>query len=101
MFGLLGYIASFLFGFYYHYYRQNRLGKSTELCPDVSGDLEKDSDRAGELSDRAGDLADELSEVISAGDDITDIFAKYAFESEERAKLEQNPDRDSDCVPEP
>lgn len=72
----LGYIASFGAGFFYHYYRQNRLGKSTELCSDISGDLEKDSDRAGELSDRASDLADELSEVISAGDDVTDIFKR-------------------------
>ena len=65
----LGYAASFGAGYWLCKSRYSGLGKNTELCPDVSGDLEKDADRAG-------DLADELDEIISAGDDITDIFKR-------------------------
>ena len=92
IFGLLGYIASFLFGYFLCKSRGKGLASDTELCPDVAGDIEKNADRAG-------DLADGLDEVISAGDDVTDIFKRYAFETEARAKLEQGSDRgDSDIL---
>ena len=92
VFGLLGYIASFLFGYFLCKSRGKGLASDTELRPDVSGNLKEDADRIG-------DLADGLDEVIAAGDDVTDIFKRYAFEAEERAKLEQNPDRDDSGLP--
>lgn len=88
---VLGYILSFLLGYFVCKSRGKGLAGDTGVCDQLSDSIEGSSERADRIEDR-------IESVIESGSDIEDIFLKYARESEENAKLEQDTDRDDGGV---
>ena len=85
----VGYILSFFLGYFVHKSRNSGLADNTGVCDQLSDTIKGSSERADGIEDR-------IESVIESGSDIEDIFIKYARESEENAKLEQDSHRGDD-----
>ena len=88
----LGYIACFLAGLFFAKYKYSAggLAENTAILSDLTDRIKDTEQRVGEASELAGAIKDRIDDLDAASGDIEDIFLKYARESEERAKQEQD-----------
>ena len=78
---LIGYVASFLFGYYYSKYRG--LAANSRVCDNLAGNLEDSTERVEDLEDKLGGL-------VEAGRDVEAILRKYNTTTAEGKDVEQD-----------
>ena len=79
IFAGIGYIACFFFGYYFSEWRRST--RDTDLCDQLTRDLEEDQRRVESTQT-------ELTGVIDEGERVKDILRQYTDTTSESKKLE-------------
>lgn len=91
IFGVLGYVASFFFGYYLC--KSRGLGAGSNVCRELSEGLERDGKQVGDIQQSVEDVEAGLGKLSEEGKRALDIFRKYIKSTNQNSDLEQDSDR--------
>lgn len=93
IFGILGYVASFFFGYFLCKSRGSGLDGASSVCRELSEDLGRNADQVGDIQQSVEDVETGVRELTDEGKRALDIFRKYIRPDGENKDLEQDTDR--------
>ena len=84
----LGYVASFLAGYWLCKSRYSGLGKDSAVLSDLTEGIEGTEQQVGESAELAGEIKDRIDDLVESGGDIEDIFKRVNEANSESGEKE-------------